>query len=560
MRAFWILLYRRWLSLKNSLVSQDFWAWTKKIFFGLAGLAILVGLYFGFVRVLNYLEGVSLIGSLLSWKLTAMTLLTTFSMVAISGLITAMTTLYYSYDLRFLMSAPVPTRFLFLDKSLETAFYSSWTLALVIFPYILALGNIKSLPFSFYFVFSGLFVPFLALGAAFGIGLSLALMYFFPSSKTRDVIWIFSSLAFACVYVLIRYSQPEKLIRPDALEVVADYLNYLQAPTAAYLPSWWLTKALMAYTSGNWAMVWRQAGLIVGGAVFVYLLLVWAAGRFYVTGFSGSQEGVRWERGLQLRPSWEQRGFKCLNLPREISVFLSKDRKTFFRDVKHWSQLLLIMALVLVYLFSIRQLPLETPDLKSFVSFLNIGIAGFVIAALSLRFTFPAISLEGKSYWIFKSAPLNVRSLMREKFLFSVFPTMFLGTVLVGFSNHLLGADVFISSVSVATILLCTWTLCGMGVGFGALFPRFHVENVHQIESSAGGFLYMACALGYLTLTVAVEAGPIRMYFMERMGRAHPWNWNWIIFCVGTLLLLNAAAFYVPGVLGRRVLENYEGD
>ena len=46
-------------------------------------------------------------------------------------------------------------------------------------------------------------------------------MYLFPSSKTRDVVWVLSSLSMALVYVLVRFSQPERLIRPDMLKLVA---------------------------------------------------------------------------------------------------------------------------------------------------------------------------------------------------------------------------------------------------------------------------------------------------------------------------------------------------
>src|SRR5438477_403867 len=77
-----------------------------------------------------------------------------------------------------------------------------------------------------------------------GVAFTVVVLYLFPSSRTRDVIWVLSSLSMTLVYGLIRFSQPERLIRPDALRVVADYLNFLQAPTAPYLPSWWLTKAL----------------------------------------------------------------------------------------------------------------------------------------------------------------------------------------------------------------------------------------------------------------------------------------------------------------------------
>jgi len=101
-------------------------------------------------------------------------------------------------------------------------------------------------------VFAALLVPFCILAASLGMAFTLTLMYVFPSSRTRDVVWVFSSLSLTVTYGLVRFAQPEKLIRPDALKVVAEYLNFLQAPTAPYLPSWWLAEALRMAAEGAW--------------------------------------------------------------------------------------------------------------------------------------------------------------------------------------------------------------------------------------------------------------------------------------------------------------------
>ena len=251
-----LLFWRKAVSLKNTLASLNGWEWAKYLAFLTVGLWMLSGLYFIFLRLLRYLDAVPMIGDLLLWKLAAITLMTTFGMVVISSLITSLTTLFYAFDLPFLMKAPLPLRSVFIDKSLESAFFSSWMIGLVLFPFMLALGHIKGAPWTFYLAFFGLLVPFLLFAAVIGIGFTLGLMYLFPSPRTRDVIWVLSSFSIAIVYVLLRVSQPEKLVHPDALQMVAQYLGYLQAPTARYLPSWWLSVALRSFMGGVWPKFW----------------------------------------------------------------------------------------------------------------------------------------------------------------------------------------------------------------------------------------------------------------------------------------------------------------
>ena len=550
------LLKRKFLTLKNRITALRGWHLVKTLMFLLVGLLMLLGLYNGFWRLLTYLEGVQLIGPMLSWKLTSMVLLITFSMVIVSSIIISMTTLYYSFDLKFLFSCPIGLRSLFMDKALETVFYSSWTLVLVILPFIIALGRVKGLGAGFYFSYMALMVPFVMLAASFGIIFSTLVMYLFPSSKTRDITWLLGSLSVSFVYVAFRFSKPEKLLRPDSLEVVAQYIQYLQSPTAPYLPSWWVTKAMTSYPAGNWGAFFFYSGVLFSAAVFLYAAMYAVSGFVYAKGFSGAQSSPRFRGKARLMP--EQRLAIKFERFRHLLTFYWKDRLLLLRDPRYWSQLILIAALIVVYLFSIRQLPLDSQDIKSLISFLNIGVAGFVMAAIGLRFTFPAVSLEGNSFWLLKSAPVTTGQIMKEKLMITLLPSVAIGAILIAFSNHLLNADLFVSVLSIITIVIAAVVISVMGIGLGALFPDFNVENIHQLESSYGGFIYMACAMGYLGLLVAIEAWPVQMHFAQHFGRAHPWDWRGLALCAVTFTMLNAVALTVPWKLGLRNLERHE--
>jgi len=265
--------------------------WVRDSFFGLAGLGLLYGLYCGFYRLLAYLATVPLIGGLLLWKLTAMLMLTTMGMVVISSLLTSLSTLYYSYDLKFLMKAPLDLRTIFVDKSLESIFFLVVDDRLVLVPYVSALVLINGLGWKFFVAFVVLMAPFLMLAAAVGVAFTMIVLYLFPSSRTRDVIWVFVEPVDDLGVWLDPFRPARKAHPPDALRVVADYLNFLQAPTAPYLPSWWLTKALSSLAGHHYEIFWHYALLLFAAAAVVYGLLVWLAGRIYFAGYSGAQEG-----------------------------------------------------------------------------------------------------------------------------------------------------------------------------------------------------------------------------------------------------------------------------
>ena len=137
------------------------------------------------------------------------------------------------------------------------------------------------------------------------------------------------------------------------------------------------------------------------------VLLASASERWYFAGYSKSQE-ARKARFTQLRSL--DRLVQVLPLSTVRRSLLVKDLKVFMRDVTQWSQLLLLFALVMVYLYNFSVLDLSGSHvrvIKNIYAFLNLGLAGFVVATVAVRFVFPAVSAEGAAFWIIRTAPIS---------------------------------------------------------------------------------------------------------------------------------------------------------
>jgi len=113
-------------------------------------------------------------------------------------------------------------------------------------------------------------------------------------------------------------------------------------------------------------------------------------------------------------------------------------------------------SLLVIYFFNIHALPLEDlPFVKNIISFLNIGMVGFVTSAVALRFVFPSVSLEGRGFWIIKSSPIRIRSLLWEKFWICIVPFILLSGVIVVVSNLILEVDTFIFVILCSQTIIC---------------------------------------------------------------------------------------------------------
>src|SRR5690606_9578961 len=168
---------------------------------------------------------------------------------------------------------------------------------------------------------------------------------------------------------------------------------------------------------------------------------------------------------------------------------VAKDVRTFFRDTTQWSQLILLAVLVVIYIYNVKVLPLWSGEQVGFflinvVSFLNLGLAGFVLAAIAARFLFPAISLEGRTLWLLRSSPLDLRALLWSKFWVGLVPLLVLALALTIGTNIILRISGVMMVLSVATIVVMTFAISAMALGFGALFPKFDPENRSEAHTS----------------------------------------------------------------------------
>ncbi len=556
MNNIWLLTKINLLSLRNSVKITSKEDIIKRIIFPLMGALFLWGLYVLCYKGMVYMRGTPLLGPLLIARFFAMIFLAFMVMLIFSNIITSFTAIYFSYDLHLLLSSPISFNSIFILKFVETMAYSSWMLLLTLSPLILSYAQVYLYPVSGFLLSILAMMPFFVICSGIGVLLSLVLMYFFPSKKTRDIFIVLGVILGSGLYLFFRFLQPERITNPTEMMSIFQYMAGLQAPVAGYSPSYWVSQAIIFSVRRPLNNYYYYLGFLVIGALALVIINLIVAKYVYYEGWVSSQDAAKKVFKKSLLSKLDASRFMVV-LPREFKALLFKDIRIFFRDTSQWSQILLLLVLVIIYVFNIYKLPLDLPALRLLVSFLNIGMVGFVIAAVALRFVFPQVSLEGNSFWIIRSAPLSVKRFMWEKFWLSLFPLLILSTALIWFSNIVLKADRFMMVFTTATVFFQTIGLTGMGIGMGAYFPRFKVENIAQIESSMGGVLYMVFSLFYIGLTIALEAVPVRMYVLGQISGRFP-SATLLIGIVCAIMAMNILATFLPVKTGIKAIENMD--
>jgi ABC-2 type transport system permease protein len=508
--------------------------------FGGIGLVVAAAIFGGSFwlawQLADYAElGDYLLRMGLSWLF-----LTFLSFLAFSGVVTALSTFFLSDDLRLLLAAPVAPRRLFHARFVRTLGQASWMVVIFLVPLLLGLGIARCAPPSFYVTALLTVVPFAVIPVALGTAVTLLLVNIFPARRARDILMLMGLFFAASIVMLLRYIQPERLLRVESLPDITDFFATLQSPLAPLLPSFWAGETLFASLQGG--RDWLHGAALWTTALGLTLAVRAAHERWHFSGFSNAQEA---RKARFTRLHFLEHAVRLLPLSVVRRHLLLKDVKVFLRDVSQWSQLLLLLALVLVYLYNFRVLDLEripymSGVIKNVYAFVNLGMAGFVMATVAVRFVFPAVSAEGAAFWIIRSAPISLRDFLWSKFWTGLVPVLVLSEGLTIAANQLLGVDPFLKAVAGVAIVFMSFALVGLATGLGARYPRFAADNPSQVAGSYGGIAYMVIAVLFILVVIALLGWPSSVYLFHQSRR---------ISLDGTQQLAIGGCFLAAGLL-----------
>jgi ABC-2 type transport system permease protein len=559
--AFPFLLRPSWHAARNRARRRERGDLARAAVFGAIGLAVagvLFALFFWLTwQLLGYAElGDYLVRLGLSWLF-----LTFLSFLAFSGIVTALSTFFLSEDLRLLLAAPVRADRLFYSRFTRTVVQASWMVASFLLPVLLGVGLARCAPPAYWVGAVLTIVPFVVIPVAVGSLLTLALVSVFPARRARDVLMLMGVLFAVLLVLMLRFLQPERLLRVESLPDVTGFFSTLQSPVTPLLPSFWAGETLFAALQGG--VDWLHAGALWTTAIACTVLARAAYGRYYFAAWSKAQEArkARFTRlaSLESLAAW-------LPVSPPSRHLLLKDLKVFLRDTTQWSQLLLLVALTMVYLYNFRVLDLDripymSGVVKNAYAFVNLAMAAFVLSAVAVRFVFPSVSAEGAAFWIVRSSPVSMRSFLWSKFWTGLLPVLALAEALTLLSNEFLGAEPALKWLAAVAIFCMSFALVGLAAGLGALYPRFQAENVTQVAGSYGGIAYMILAVLFILAEIGLLAWPASLYLWHRFHGLPLSQARAVLMTlsVAAAFALSVATFYWPMRRGVQALEDLGG-
>ncbi len=510
------------------------------------------------------------LGTLLLERLLYLLFAFLFALLVLSNLVISYSNFFRNRESAALMTLPVSAQTIFRWKLIESGVFASWAFLFLIAPFLAAYGITRHLPWHFY-PFTVLLVGvFIALPSVLGGCLATVVARYMD----RRVFQIGALVAVLAVVALVAFwlrtdNSLEGTNDTRVVELLDKMLTRTRAAQFPLLPSYWLTSSVLEWTDGAVTSALFFAAVLLSNALFFGTLAANFTGKFFYDAASAVQSRGsvfrRW-RWFQVRqqkkqlsdgaPGRLERLVALLpRVPDDYRALIVKDARMFWRDTTQWGQSLMLFGLLGVYIINLRHFSeqLTNPFWINLVAFLNLGACSLNLATITTRFVYPQFSLEGKRLWIIGMAPLGLMRVVKAKYAMATAASLIVTCGLIWLSCHMLDMDRNRTVFFTGAITVMTFTLNGLAVGLGVLYPNLREDNPGKIVSGFGGTFCLVLSFLYILASVVL------------LGLGAPWTQVKSaeavirsVLCLSAFGVLSFALGWVPLQIGLQRVKSFE--
>ena len=503
----WKLLHLRWVIFVSGFRRARLRNKIGMVVVGVVLLAVLVAAFVISLLVLNALRSPKLAQVVsdpdrLLASIPVLVVTIAFLVILITSFGLLLQALYLAGDMDFLLSSPLPIRAVFLSKLIQAILPNYALILLVGLPVLFGLGVSQNYNFLYYLLVF-LVLTSLAFAAA-GIAslVVMGVVRVFPARRVTEV------LGFFVAVISIICSQSGQLANYAEIsgDQAAFALNQLERINSPFSPLTWVGDGLVAIGQGRWLI---GAGLLtltllLSGGIFAMSLST--AERLYFSGWASVNISTQRGRKLRRQPSRSPASpaFSTLIVrlsPAPVRAILAKDFLVLRRDLRSMSQLITPLIIAIVYAVMLIRGGGQPPPgrgeapavfmqvLTNLMLYANVGISLFISWSLLSRLAGMSFSLEGKQYWLLKSAPVSTIRLITGKYLVAFLPTLFLCWTFLLITSLLQRVSLGVLSYSLVVVTLIVAGVAGVNLAIGVIGANFEWEDPRRIAQGTIGCL-----------------------------------------------------------------------
>ncbi len=562
MRELSVLLAPVFWSIKNDIIRFNRSFYSKLIFY-----IISVSAFIFFITKLLSLGLIKLqslspeVFHFILYKGYSLIFMVIFFIQIVNGLILSLHSFYQSKELEVLFTSPVSRTSLFFSRLFETHLKTSWMLVIFGIPLLISLGLFFRTNLIFYGYSLLLFMTFSIIPVNIGIGCTILLSSFFHVRRMKKFLFSAGFVMVIILVIFLRALRPERFVNPELFANLTLFITGMKTPAFILMPNRWLSESIFNFVvqpfNAN-TLLFISLLFLTSYTTTVLLLSVFK--RYHYKGWALLQEGgtvLRKDENLHsIQPGKFSKEMRISALVKPLlrildpqsRMFLRKDFLCQVRDEKNIHQIVILVVLIVIYLFSISVLPLNwqyyAVQLKYIISFFNLGLILIIIASLCSRIVYPAVVSEETFLWIMQTSPATSKRYSWTKFLFFFIPILIAGQLLIIASSFIIGIEkVFILLEVITTALVCA-SFVSMAIAFGIFDMKKKMADTQREQIKTGNTAFMLASVFLIFITLALEIIPIFLFFLKEANQVVFVQKAWLMFgaVIFVLLLVNLFA------------------
>jgi hypothetical protein len=477
-------------------------------------------------------------------------------MVTISALATALGSFFFAEDIELLLSTPAPPAAFFSARFIYVLLTVAWMPFVFIFPVLLAMGSGSQFGTSFVFMAILTLLPYFVIPTALSVIIATLTMSVIDARWTRIICLLGVVAALAGVLYTANIFATLITERNDPGQVLR-MVSTLSAANISWAPYSWAASILSELVIPTGKSLALRMVLLYGTAAFflstAYLCFELLHSRGY----------TRARASMKVRSWWGSSPTRVRT--RALSpqrALVSKEFRSIFRDLAQSTQVIFVGGVCLMYLLNIRMFvtidsfPAESQLYWKRVFFvMHCCITAFFTSSICTRIVFSSVSLEGKQYWLLQVAPLEVRQILRAKFIAWYRPIALISAVLLGMGIYIIEPRWETVTLFVSMSFFLTYGIVSVGIGLGAHFADFSWEHPSQLILSLGSLLFMLASSALVMINIVPLTFLLR-FSLARFNSAAEDHLAAGILAAAAVVVLNLAIGRYAMRLGERSLIN----
>ena len=498
---FMVIVTSRWRQLSNAVDQHLRDApWQSLALLLLMGL-IWSALYVLLEHVMRRTREWGLVGVVADQQLFVHFFLVLAIMLAFSNAVLMFGNLYSGKEAAHLLSMPVHARHVVTVKWIEGVFLSSWSFMLLGVPLMMAAANSTNVAWFYYPLFLAHFVGFVIIPSSLGLIAAWAVAMWLPRKPVAVAVGAGIILLLLVILWFGRLShgntESEQMLRQMFAQV-----SVIKQP---WLPWTWTASGIVSAINQELSASLFYLGVVLANGCFLSWLTVNILAGTWPEAYSRAQLG---RANATIRTGWPTLILNWMlffYLPSRSRELMLKDLRGFARDARQWSQMVIMLGLLVIYVLNLQRLPvdLSKPAMKILIAFLNLATVTLILATFTSRFIYPLLSLEGQQLWLVEMLPVRRSTLLLVKFHFATVVTVLSGAAVMTLASRVLQLPPLWARVNLGICISVCIGLSGLAIGLGARFPVLGQRNPARIASGLGGTINLIMSMLLVTVELA---------------------------------------------------------